>query len=441
MQQYLKIENEGVAPIAGFTVLGMSTSRGDASKVGNFGSGSKFGVLSLIRSNIDPIIYLGTDKLTYYTRPETMGDKIFQRVGYRFRTKNELLSVSLDFGSADWTDVSMGLREYVSNAIDAANGDVSKIKIEIVDNARAKTGLTRVFIPITPAVLDYYRSLSNNYLHFTGKQKSQVIIKQDVSHCRIYLKGVYVRTLNQLSYCDYNFGEEIKIDESRNMDDYYARYYARHYFKEYCPVEVMVRVLSNNTEVDALELVSNGRSLGMSEKRKVEFEKEFKKQNGENSVIATPLEGAMVNFAAKKGIKSVMLRSEEMRSALSEIVPTVSNCDDSIINGCSVQPLRIDTQKRVEKVWAWLNQIGMTANKDIPEIASFSCIMTGGSEMQGFHIPNTNKIYINEQNPVATNVILEELGHYITNSTDGSQDFQDWAFKVAGKIIELMENS
>ena len=44
---FLMIANNGVAPVQSFTVLGVSTARGNSDKIGQFGSGAKHG-LSLI---------------------------------------------------------------------------------------------------------------------------------------------------------------------------------------------------------------------------------------------------------------------------------------------------------------------------------------------------------------------------------------------------------
>ena len=71
MTAYLKIENVGVCPPEGFSVLGVSLA--DTSKnvgvIGQFGSGSKNAVAVLLRNELSPVVFAGTLKLEFGTRP------------------------------------------------------------------------------------------------------------------------------------------------------------------------------------------------------------------------------------------------------------------------------------------------------------------------------------------------------------------------------------
>ena len=174
MPAYLKIENPGVVPPEAITTLGVSMA--DTSKapgvIGQFGSGSKNSIALLLRNDLQPIIFAGTLKLEFSTRPQIVTDtqatKHFERVVVKYggtdpitgssRSATEDLGFVLDFGKLDWDDISMALREFVSNAIDRSireTGNWSDVTVEVVDDnqVRAKAGLTRVFIPLTPEVL------------------------------------------------------------------------------------------------------------------------------------------------------------------------------------------------------------------------------------------------------------------------------------------------
>jgi len=131
---YLKIENPGAVPADAFTVLGVSMA--DQNKnpgvIGQFGSGSKHSIALLLRNELAPIVFAGTLKLEFSTRPQVVSDaqatKRFERVVVKYggtdpvtgssRSSTEDLGFVLDFGRLDWDDVAMALREFVSNAID-----------------------------------------------------------------------------------------------------------------------------------------------------------------------------------------------------------------------------------------------------------------------------------------------------------------------------------
>ena len=124
---FLCIQNPGVAPVEGFTLLGVSTTRdcGVAGTIGQFGSGAKHAINTLLRAGLKLLIYCGKTRLEFATREETVHDglvtKNIKRVVCKLGgTSSKTLDMGwcLDFGAIDWTDLSMALREFVANAID-----------------------------------------------------------------------------------------------------------------------------------------------------------------------------------------------------------------------------------------------------------------------------------------------------------------------------------
>ena len=180
MPAYLKIENIGVCPPEGFTVLGVSLADTSTNEgvIGTFGSGNKHGVAVLLRNGLPPVVFAGTLKLEIRTRPQTVADsqasKEFGRVVVKYggtdpmtgasRSSTEDLGFVLEYGKQDWNEVALALREFVSNAIDRSIrewGDWSGVKIEIVEESqvRAKRNHTRVFVPMNAEVLEFYNNL------------------------------------------------------------------------------------------------------------------------------------------------------------------------------------------------------------------------------------------------------------------------------------------
>src|SRR5207245_7346132 len=128
----------------------------------------------------------GTLKLEFSTRPQVVSDnhatKEFNRVVVKYggtdpvtgasRSSTEELGFVLDYGKQDWNEVALALREFVSNAIDRSIrewGDWSGVRIEVVDEAqvRARRDYTRVFVPLSAEVLEFYNNLGRWFLHFS----------------------------------------------------------------------------------------------------------------------------------------------------------------------------------------------------------------------------------------------------------------------------------
>lgn len=85
--------------------------------IGTFGSGSKHGVAVLLRNELNPVVFAGTLKLEFGTKPQTVGDglaeKEFARVVVKYggvdangvnRSSTEDLGFVLDYGKQDWNE-------------------------------------------------------------------------------------------------------------------------------------------------------------------------------------------------------------------------------------------------------------------------------------------------------------------------------------------------
>src|SRR5690606_4607698 len=98
---------------------------------------------------------------------------------------------------------------------------------------RAKAGHTRVFIPVSPAVLSFYQNLDKWFLHF----KSPELLDRSIFPCSnrnlfgtqnamIYRRGVMVRQFQSGKYpalFDYNLND-LELDECRVASDWDVRY-------------------------------------------------------------------------------------------------------------------------------------------------------------------------------------------------------------------------
>ena len=256
MATFLKIENPGVCPVEGFFLLGATSKRlADCNSpytIGSFGSGNKHAVNVLLRAKLFPVVFCGNHRLEFTTKPGRMkaleGETGYNRVVVKHGgtdedgtsvTFTEELSQTDEYGVLDWNCLGMAFREFVSNAIDAAiavNRNANAkwpwdgVKVELVpeEKVRAKRGFTRVFVPAdNEDVVRFFANLGKWFLHFSEPESITRPILTKKSRnldagCQtavIYRRGVRVREINSVdSLFDYNLND-LRVDESRNVDD------------------------------------------------------------------------------------------------------------------------------------------------------------------------------------------------------------------------------
>jgi hypothetical protein len=74
----------------------------------------------------------------------------------------------------------------------------------------------------------------------------------------------------------------------------------------------------------------------------------------------------------------------------------------------------------------------MSGGKSMPELSMYVRPLSSGSNIRGYY--EDGVVYIERDN-VIMQVIIEEIGHYVTGADDATRDFQDWAFKLAACLI------
>jgi len=488
MTAYLRIENVGVAPADAFTVLGVSMAdqSSNAGMIGQFGSGSKHSIALLLRNELQPIVFAGNLKLEFSTRPQVVSDsqatKSFERVVVKYggtdangvsRSATEDLGFVLDMGRLDWNEISMGLREFVSNAIDRSireKGDWSGVTVDVVGESqvRAKAGYTRIFVPLTPGVLEFYNNLGKWFLHFSEPESlGKAILPKsnrnlgDRRAAVIYRRGVRVREFESSdteSLFDYNL-DNLTIDESRKASDWDVRHGAGKALSNGDSTTLAIlfeRLLSSERSYweFAFDIYSLQPSYNESteaiENRKKAWQGAFEAIAGEESVLTSK---ATVNQLERKGYKPVVAPENLIAAAgLYGVKTSSSVLSADELSGREITKATPDAQAAVDYVWDLIEEIGLNNGKDQPDVRSFSSILDAGVMLNGFY--RDGVVYINrdlagDAYSVAGNkalsdrllkVALEEVAHYATNgATDNSRDFQDYVLEVAVKLARRSE--
>lgn len=429
---YLLIENVGVPDVECFTVLGLSTSRGNNEMIGQFGSGVKQAILLLLRNKIEFKIFLGEDELSFTTREKIISGKPFNEVFYTWRGEQHKLSYLTEFGQLDWNEVGMALREFISNAIDAC-----KYKVDKSEKVLPLPNFTRIYVEYNSEVEKYHSELSVRFLQFSNKEKCRIVPKTDKSPPRVYRKGVLVRQLEgkYSSIFDYNFTEdELPIDECRNLDDTKA---SKHIAQFVSGNEVCLRAIFKRLgEQDCWEQTLSYLHLcaNADDTNWTEIWKDVKG----NTVISN--DAALNQHATKKNVPVVTLKYDSAgwysEMANNTKIVTINKMYSALEeNGNTIVATRKDTMKAVAEMHNLCVELHMNANKPMPKVGSFSRNMDAGSVVNGY-CTKDGIVYINIDNPTDKITILEELAHYYTGSADFTRDIQDFGYRFAIRVLE-----
>lgn len=452
---FLLIENPGVASVEAFTLLGASNKAG-SDAIGQFGSGTKFGVLALLRAGLNPVVYCGNLKLEFGTTDIAFDGCEQKQVHVKLSGKTtegkninrtEKLSLVLRYGEIDWKSPALACREFVSNALDAINGDHTQVTVKLVEDTdpRAKAGATRVYIPANVDVLDFTANLKSWFLQFSNKpwKTSPVLNKDTVSPGRIYRRGVFVREVRENSLFDYNLNN-LPLDEARIASDYTVAYYAAHAIRNNPRSEVFARVLSLGSDDKVWEQDFNLNDVYESpesrEKQAKVWQEAADHVVGAGIVLAS--ENGDTTLAEGKGYKIKRLPEKVFQAAKAFGLRT----PEKILTADEREGRRVDAEPHaaalvvVTNVWTQLQQLGLTRGEKFPKVATYSEEIQGGSRTLGLWKDGT--VYINNCLLSATEtsrelfaVALEEVGHHITKATENSRDFQEFFVQALTSIL------
>jgi hypothetical protein len=338
------------------------------------------------------------------------------------------------------------------------------VKIEIVNEVqvRAKSGYTRVFVPLNSEVLDLYNNLGKWFLHFSEpKSLDKAILPKsnrnlgDRKAAVIYRRGVRVREFKSSeteSLFDYNL-DDLRIDESRQASDWDVKHGAGKALADADKTTLAIlfdRLL--NSDRLAWEFGFDHYSLQPSygdgtdavARRQKNWQEAFSQVAGGDAVLTG--EGT-VDQLERKGFTPVVAPENLVSAAASygvQTSATVLSVDE--LSGREITAATVDAQAAVDFIWDLLAEIGLTNGKQKPPVRCFTSILDGGTMLNGYY--RDGEVFINrdlagDASLVAgcqalsdrlVKVALEELSHFISGSTDNSRDFQDYLLEVAVKL-------
>jgi hypothetical protein len=448
------VRNAGVADSSAFTLLGVSTSRYHSGRglIGQFGSGSKHAIALFLRYGINPVIATGNLLMEFFTKPKFISGQQFDQVCVRYsgkdidgnsKTATEDLGWTLQWGTQDWTKLPMAFREVVSNAIDGSillmGKSYKDVEFKIKDKPRAKAGHTAVYLPFTQEVQSMWKQIGTLFLHYSNpsylNRKILPKISQE-SHVLIYKKGVLACTLEGISAFDYNLGDELTLDESRNAQSWDVRYAVAKALAKAEPRDI-AQIL--NAQLDGKQVweskLESSYLYAEDEVSKKNFQTAFKAVAGENGVAVSGTK-TVSDFVQRKGFKPVKIEPNWFQTLEKYGVATESQVLEGLEkDGMEELEPTVDMLDAVDKVWNLFESHDMLNGRSKPPVKAFSPLMSHEAQTWGMYKGNTVYLHTELGAGMLFKVALEEVAHHVTGATDMSRDMQDFLFRLVCKMM------
>ena len=439
--KYLLIRNKGLAPTDSFRLLGGSTKRDDQQTIGQFGSGTKYVIPSLLRHNIDFHIYAGKNEIPVTTEVLTFKDKVFEEIIIDGRNT----SITTDFGGIDWNDPFQWIREFYSNAMDE---DTDAI-MEVVDTIHPKDGYTSVYIQYTEGIQKVMENIGMYFLKFRGEplfytQYGSVYKKvNNAKKINFYRKGIFVQ--DHYYYSRYDFDSSyIELNEARQSKNTYHDRQVYALAWKSCPNPELILYMLRNMYSDDYD---NERSLdweytGYGNIPKGEFSDAWKEVVTSNKFYAAEALMMFEKEEVKDRIAIPAILARELISQFGDVDVLGFNANSkSGVDYIEIKP----NEDLVNSVIDALHQLKQTRYKHrIIEDTAFKYARFKDKEVMAMAMPHENTIYISERfvdmySEEQQATLIEEYEHINTNYSDETRNFQQHFINLYLK--ELKRNS
>jgi hypothetical protein len=153
--KYLKIQNKGELDIRLVALMGGTTKSKDEFKIGQWGSGLKYTLAYLLKTNTDFKIFAGEKNIDISVETETIRDEDFDIVCI----DGKRTSITTQMGGNAWSAWTI-IREIWCNALD--EGEPLK---EITDQISGRSGYTTFYIQVTSEVKNVLDNWDNYFIH------------------------------------------------------------------------------------------------------------------------------------------------------------------------------------------------------------------------------------------------------------------------------------
>lgn len=424
--KYLRIASVSRTNSTDMFTLGVSTSRG-TDKIGQFGSGSLMGSLCWMRHEGDSPIF-GLNGLRVEFECQLMKKTDGQPFRQVFKVENgekTPLSVCLEYGEVDWVSPEMGLREWISNALDHG-ADLSEA-LTVVDESEIDfpEEMVVVYVPMSGTVRKYWQNIDKYFLHFLDMQTVPAIKKEKSSPCRVYRRGVFVRELEVKTIFDYNL--DFDINESRTGSSDSIREKIQRFSigngdvktpPEYVR-ELTQAVLMN---LDCLEVRDSywythlcGSEWNDFLKTQT-FQVHDGHEDGHGHHVQTIWYKRFVN--ANKSLDGM------------------THLTQAVKEGNLIIPNPPELTKMAQQIWEMIDAAGMCNDKTMPKVECFKTKDGSIPKAFGVYDRSAQTVSISELT-INQETLLHEFGHHITGAPDYSSEFTAFFVRLAREYMKL----
>lgn len=422
----LIITNPTEAPTSSFFIIGDSTARGKVESIGNFGSGAKHAILTLLRHNIPFKIYSGVKHIPITVVDEQHGDRIIPLV----YVDNRPTSMALAFGATDWTDPAFALRELISNALD--NGAMIHTALSLVTEVVPTEGITQIMIDanIGGPIFAAMSAMKETFLHYTNQENTPLIEKSEPSLMKLYRKGVLINTLGCVTTFDYNdINGDIKVDESRQ-------------FSNSNIIGSIATVLKQCNEKQLLQFATKLIAEATPDSSSLEYTLHryhfqytgpertcFRTVGGELYDYKTD-DTKVYNQAIKEGVRILYACHDFLSYCIGDDLPDYAVFMNAPSRTTKPAPINTTFDQLCKAIWAKLELLGHTNSRPMPEICYFT--HTGTDVLFGFVAED--KVHLNTDQ-ISKATVIEEFIHYCHGCNDETRAFQEVAIKIIASLI------
>jgi hypothetical protein len=211
---WIEISNQGEIELGGLHLMGVSSKRGDESKIGFFGSGNKYAIATLLRTKTPFKIYSGTKQIKIETEKVLFKGQLYNQISI----DGNKTSLTAEMGP-DW-ETWFAVREFYCNAQDEGYASLKVSKSTMGEN-----GKTKIYVRLTDE-MDQFFKVINEYILIDKTNQLETVatkygkvsfysIRNDRDEIVCYRKGIRIFPKNtRKSLFKYDF-DSIEINESR----------------------------------------------------------------------------------------------------------------------------------------------------------------------------------------------------------------------------------
>lgn len=440
--KYILIQNDGEIESNSFELIGASTKRNEAGKIGFFGSGLKYSIAYLMRQNIGFKVFSGEQELVFTTIPEMLKEQSFDRICINGKPTSYTVTMG-----PTWKEDWFVLREIYCNALDEGSCQL----VKETDMVNSVAGKTRIYVELTEPL----KKVINNwdayflderepifiakkaYTCFLGTEDStgDYITEQDLS---VYPKteGVLfrrgIRVYKKTSWLFDYAAHYVNINEDRTAKSSAALSYAiadmaAHFSNESWLKTILRSKDESGTEYS--EITINGTDGGASDKW-VQFSKD-------NLLVIYEVSAKYATEISETK-KEVFFIPSLFAKRLKKNVPDVlilgmgKAIDDTYLSDVEMTP---KMNFLLKEVLASLKEMNYQVNYEIKAVDFDDDRIMGKADMEKKEILIAQKTFDMGRREIAM-TIMEENEHLISGKEDETRAFQTHIFSQWLKTME-----